>query len=77
MPTPRRHRPLYPVLAALALGGVVAGCGVGADEPVTQDRQLIVQADAGTRPTTQQPDSNQFVGGGAPYEAFDAGPNGN
>ena len=72
----RRHQPLYPVLvAALALGGVAASsCGGGfPDDIATQTQKILVQqADAGTQ--SQQPDPNNFIGGGAPYEAFDAGP---
>ena len=66
----RRHRPVYPLIAAVALGGaLVSGCGVGVEEPTAQDRQQIQQADAGT----QQPQPPEFMGGGAPYEAFDGG----
>jgi len=70
---PRRHRPLYPLLAAVALGGALAsGCGVG-DETTAQDRQTITtqQVDAG--PQSQQPQPPEFMGGGAPYEALDGG----
>lgn len=66
----QRRQPLYPLLAAVALGGALASsCGVGA-ETTAQDRQNItVQVDAGTQPPTPP----EFLGGGAPYEALDGG----
>ncbi len=73
MSTRRKHRPLYPVLAAAALGALLgSACGPGPEVPLPEElqQQLTQQpADAGTQP--QQPNPNDFIGGGAPYEAFE------